>query len=107
MNQIKITFQTGKSLQNVTRLLKGKRMPHLVFSPGASLLGPHWLVSPWERLSSPGWSFVGHGDQVRSEVLEKVQHLTEEKKYNAGYLSGCLSVWLSVWLSGGLPFSAV
>lgn len=52
-------------------------MPHLVFSPGASLLGPHWLVSPWEHLSSPGWSFVGHGDQVRSEVPEKVQHLTE------------------------------
>lgn len=53
-------------------------LPHLVFSPEASLLAPHWLVSLWVCLSSPGCSFVDHGDQARSEVLEKIPHLTEK-----------------------------
>lgn len=50
-------------------------LPYLVFSPVASLLAPHWLVSLWVCLSFPGGSFVDHGDQVRSEVLEKIPHL--------------------------------
>lgn len=53
-------------------------LPHLVFSLGASLLDPHWLVSLWVCLSSPGWSSGDRGDHVRSEVLERVRHLTEK-----------------------------
>ena len=54
-------------------------MVHLVFSLGASLLDPHWLVSLRTHLSSPGWSFVCLDDQVR-EALETTLHLKAIKE---------------------------
>lgn len=59
-------------------------LSHLVFSLAASLLVLHWLVSLWVCLSSPGWSFVDPGDQVRWEVLETVPHLRKKEMFNAG-----------------------
>lgn len=86
-------------------------LSHLVFSPAASLLVLHWLVSLWVCLSSPGWSFVDPGDQVRWEVLETVPHLRKKEMFNAGnwFLSlihSFLSFFLKlnsqqIWYPGG------
>lgn len=74
-------------------------MFHLVFSLGASLLDPHWLVSLCTHLSSPGWSFVCLDDQVR-EVLERTLHLKAIKET----LNQEKSLFLSVICSFALFF---
>lgn len=56
-------------------------LAHLVFSPVVSPRLLHWLTSPLMRLSSHGWSFVDHGDQVRSEELGRVQHLNNKRLF--------------------------